>query len=157
MSGVLLLNGPNLGRLGQRKPDIYGTATLLDIERMVTEVIEPAGFRVIAIQSDSEAELMAALNRNRDVVGAIINPGALMMYGWSLRDALEDFDAPWIEVHLSNIWSREPFRHASILSPLASAVFAGAGPFGYVAAARFLLHRHAEQSSSRGLQPGGSL
>lgn len=139
MNTLLLLNGPNLGRLGQRKPEIYGCTTLAQIEAMVTGVIAPAGWSLVSLQSNAESELIDCLERHRDAVGAIVNPGALMMAGWSLRDALEDFPTPWIEVHLSNVWTREAFRHVSVLSSLAAGVICGLGPMGYSLAAHALL------------------
>ncbi|HEX3463200.1 MAG TPA: type II 3-dehydroquinate dehydratase [Candidatus Elarobacter sp.] len=140
MPDILLLNGPNLGRLGKRVPEIYGTTTLAEIEAFVRAVTEPAGFGVIAKQSDSEGELIGILNAHRDCAGAIVNPAALMIAGWSLRDALEDFGRPWVEVHISNIYRREEFRQKSVLAPLASAVIVGAGPYGYVLGAHALVH-----------------
>ncbi|HEU5469386.1 MAG TPA: type II 3-dehydroquinate dehydratase [Actinophytocola sp.] len=137
MTELLLLNGPNLGILGRREPDIYGTATLADIEKLVAEEIAPH-CTLRAVQSDSEPELLAAVNNSWDTAGAIINPGALMIAGWSLRDALAAYPHPFIEVHLSNIWSRESFRHNSIHAPLAHGLIAGLGPHGYVLAAQAL-------------------
>jgi 5-deoxy-5-amino-3-dehydroquinate dehydratase len=135
---LLLLNGPNLGRLGARRTDIYGTDTLADIEAMVSEEIGSRGWETVALQHDGEGELVRAIDEHRDAVAAIINPGALMIAGWSLRDALDDFHAPWIEVHLSNVWARESFRHVSVTAALASGVIAGIGPRGYRLAARAL-------------------
>lgn len=139
MSEVLLLNGPNLGNLGRREPALYGTKTLADVEAEVTAEVAPRGWTVVSVQREGEGELIHALNDHRDVVGAIVNPGALMIAGWSLRDALADFPRPWIEVHISNVWAREPFRHSSVLSPVASGVIAGLGTLGYRLAARALL------------------
>jgi 5-deoxy-5-amino-3-dehydroquinate dehydratase len=135
---VLLLNGPNLGTLGSRQPEIYGHATLAEVEASVRETLAPAGFTVRAEQHDGEAELIGALRRHADTAGAILNPGALMIAGWSLRDALAAYPAPWIEVHISNVWAREPFRHVSVVSPLASGVIAGLGVRGYTLAAAAL-------------------
>ncbi|MET9499918.1 type II 3-dehydroquinate dehydratase [Streptomyces sp. NPDC006552] len=141
MSAVLLLNGPNLGILGRREPEIYGTDTLADIEAAVAEEIAAQGWKVIPVQHDGEGELVGALHRHSDsTVGAIVNPGALMIAGWSLRDALASYAPPWIEVHLSNVWAREQFRHESVIAPLASGVVVGLGAFGYRLAARALLH-----------------
>ncbi|ROO59743.1 3-dehydroquinate dehydratase [Micromonospora sp. Llam0] len=141
MSVLLLLNGPNLGILGEREPEIYGTDTLADIEKAVAAEIAPAGWEVRPVQHDGEGELIGAIHRNRhDTVGAIVNPGALMMAGWGLRDALAAYLRPWIEVHLSNVWAREQFRHESVIAPLASGVVVGLGAYGYVLAARALLH-----------------
>ncbi|MEV5721637.1 type II 3-dehydroquinate dehydratase [Amycolatopsis mediterranei] len=139
MDELLLLNGPNLGILGRREPRIYGTATLDDIEKSVTAEVAARGWRVTAFQSDAESELIGVLQDSYDTVGAILNPGALMIAGWNLRDALANFPRPWIEVHLSNVWAREQFRHESVLAPLASGFVAGLGALGYRLAARALL------------------
>jgi 5-deoxy-5-amino-3-dehydroquinate dehydratase len=144
MATMLLLNGPNLGILGRREPEIYGTATLRDIEKWVAEEISEAGWKLRSLQSDSESDLIRAIQDGYDAVGAIVNPGALMIAGWSLRDALANYPRPWIEVHLSNIWVREPFRHESVIAPLASGVIVGLGPLGYRLAARALMSRVAE-------------
>ncbi|MEV6127440.1 type II 3-dehydroquinate dehydratase [Streptomyces violaceusniger] len=137
MSELLLLNGPNLAQLGRRRPEIYGTTTLAGIEEMVRKAAP--GHPVRAVQDECEGALVRAVHAAGDCAGAIVNPGALMMAGWSLRDALESFPAPWIEVHLSNVWAREEFRHHSVLSPLASGVIAGLGADGYRVAALALL------------------
>lgn len=142
MPELLLLNGPNLGRLGRRSPEIYGNRSLDDITREVAAIASESGWSVVAHQHDSEGDLIHVLDRLRDrVAGAIVNPGALMMAGWSLRDALEDFPAPWIEVHISNLWAREAFRHHSILSPIAHGVICGLGPDVYTVAATALIRR----------------
>ncbi|MCX4390225.1 3-dehydroquinate dehydratase [Micromonospora peucetia] len=139
MPDVLLLNGPNLGILGQREPEIYGTDTLDDIERAVGEEVAARGWRVVAEQHDCEGALIRAIQNNYDTVGAIVNPGALMIAGWSLRDALANYPRPFIEVHLSNVWARESFRHDSVIAPLASGLIAGLGALGYRLAARALV------------------
>lgn len=139
MSTLLLLNGPNLGTLGRRQPEVYGTATLADIESAVAARIAARGWNLVSVQRESEGELIHAVQDNYDSVGAIVNPGALMMYGWSLRDALANYPNPWIEVHLSNVWARETFRHESILSALARGVVVGLGALGYELAAQALL------------------
>ncbi|WP_410641669.1 type II 3-dehydroquinate dehydratase [Amycolatopsis sp. lyj-346] len=139
MNELLLLNGPNLGILGKREPEVYGTDTLADIEEAVSEEIADRGWKVTSIQHDSEGDLIGAIQRRYDTVGAILNPGALMIAGWSLRDAMASYPRPWIEVHLSNIWAREAFRHDSVLAPLATGVIAGLGATGYRLAARALL------------------
>lgn len=141
MSTVLLLNGPNLGILGRREPEIYGTDTLADIEKAVAEEVGALGWEVLSIQHESEGDLVAAIHEHGGTtVGAIVNPGALMIAGWSLRDALASYTPPWVEVHLSNVWAREQFRHESVIAPLASGVVVGLGAFGYRLAARALLH-----------------
>ncbi|WP_051855066.1 type II 3-dehydroquinate dehydratase [Streptomyces sp. NRRL B-1347] len=141
MSVVLLLNGPNLGVLGRREPEIYGTDTLADIEAAVADEVRARGWEVLSVQHDSEGDLVGAIHRHGEsTVGAIVNPGALMIAGWSLRDALASYAPPWVEVHLSNVWAREQFRHESVIAPLASGVVVGLGAFGYRLAARALLH-----------------
>jgi 5-deoxy-5-amino-3-dehydroquinate dehydratase len=139
VSDVLLLNGPNLGILGRREPEIYGTDTLDDIERAVGEEVAARGWRVVAEQHDCEGALIRAIQDSYDTVGAIVNPGALMIAGWSLRDALANYPRPFIEVHLSNVWARESFRHDSVIAPLASGLIAGLGSLGYRLAARALV------------------
>jgi 5-deoxy-5-amino-3-dehydroquinate dehydratase len=144
MDELLLLNGPNLGILGRRETDIYGLATLDDIEKSVTAEVAERGWRVTAFQSDAESELIRVLQNGYGTVGAILNPGALMIAGWSLRDALANYPRPWIEVHLSNIWARERFRHESMLAPLATGAVVGLGALGYRLAARALLEISAD-------------
>ena len=139
MSELLLLNGPNLRLLGQREPEIYGTETLLDVEAAVRAEVADRGWKVTAIQSDSEAELIRIIEEHYETVGLILNPGALMMAGWSLMDALKSYPQPWIEVHISNVWAREAFRHESVLSAVADGVIVGLGTAGYALAARALL------------------
>ncbi|WP_410626684.1 type II 3-dehydroquinate dehydratase [Amycolatopsis sp. cmx-8-4] len=140
MGRLLLLNGPNLGILGRREPEIYGTDTLADIEKAVAEEVAGRGWTVHAVQDDSEGTLVRTVNEHPDTVGAIVNPGALMMAGWSLRDALAAYPRPWVEVHISNIWAREAFRHESVIAPLAHGIVVGLGAYGYRLAAQALLH-----------------
>ncbi|WP_424185442.1 type II 3-dehydroquinate dehydratase [Actinokineospora sp. G85] len=141
MTSVLLLNGPNLGILGRREPEVYGADTLADIAAAVAEEVAVRGWEVVSVQREGEGELVSAIHAHRDsTVGAIVNPGALMIAGWSLRDALASYAPPWVEVHLSNVWARERFRHESVIAPLASGVVVGLGAFGYRLAARALLH-----------------
>ncbi|KPC79006.1 type II 3-dehydroquinate dehydratase [Streptomyces sp. NRRL S-4] len=139
MSTLLLLNGPNLGILGRREPEVYGKATLADVERSVAQEVKERGWDVVSVQRESEGELIHAIQDNYESVGAIVNPGALMIAGWSLRDALANYPRPWIEVHLSNVWAREQFRHESVIAPLAGGVIVGMGALGYQLAARALL------------------
>ncbi|MEU8825796.1 type II 3-dehydroquinate dehydratase [Streptomyces sp. NPDC048636] len=139
MRELLLLNGPNLGILGRREPEVYGTDTLTDIEDAVAEVVTGRGWKVRSHQYDSEGDLVRTINENPDTVGAVVNPGALMMAGWSLRDALAAYPRPWIEVHISNVWAREQFRHVSVIGPVASGVIFGLGTLGYRLAAHALL------------------
>ena len=139
VSEILLLNGPNLRLLGRREPEIYGTDTLADVEAAVAAEVAERGWTVTAVQRDAEADLIRTIEDSYGTAGIIINPGALMMAGWSLRDALSAYPGPFIEVHISNVWARESFRHQSVISGPARGVIVGLGTLGYRLAARALL------------------
>ena len=134
---VLLLSGPNLSLLGIRQPDIYGTATLDEHVARATEVAEDHGLALEHLQSNHEGELVEAVHEARGRVAAIIvNAAALTHYSWSLHDALAAFEGPVVELHLSNTAAREPWRHTSVVSPVASGVITGFGGHGYELAVR---------------------
>lgn len=129
------MNGPNLNTLGSREPEIYGSATLADIERSVTERASGLGADVRAYQANSEGDLINWLQREApDADGLILNAGAYTHTSVALRDAVAACDLPVIEVHLSNVWKREEFRHESLLSPIAAGVIVGLGAQGYLLA-----------------------
>ena len=129
---VLLLSGPNLNLLGERQPEIYGTATLADHVATAAAEAERHGLAVEHLQSNHEGELVEAIHGARGRVAAIvINAGALTHYGWSLHDALAAFDGPVVELHLSNPGGREPWRHPSVIAPVAAGTIAGFGGDGY--------------------------
>jgi 3-dehydroquinate dehydratase-2 len=129
---VVLLSGPNLQLLGQRQPEIYGTATLADHVARASAAAAARGLELEHFQSDSEAELVLAVQRARGRAAAVIvNAGAVTHYGWSLHDALASFEGPIVELHLSNPDAREPFRHTSVLSPVVSGAIMGFGGLGY--------------------------
>ena len=129
---VLLLSGPNLNLLGQREPEIYGTATLDDHVATARRAAEAAGLEIEHLQSNSEGELLQAVHDARGRCAAVIvNAGALTHYSWSLHDALAAFDGPVVELHLSNPAGREPFRHTSVVAPVAAGLVAGFGGLGY--------------------------
>ncbi len=137
---LLLLSGPNLDLLGQREPEIYGTATLEDHRRAAAEVAAEAGYDLQHLQSNREGVLVEAIHAARaTVAGIVINPGALTHYAWSLHDALAAFAGPVIELHLSNPAAREAWRHHSVISPVADAVIAGLGGDGYPLAVHALI------------------
>jgi 3-dehydroquinate dehydratase-2 len=137
MTTVLLLSGPNLDLLGIREPEIYGTATLADHVARATAVAEADGLTIEHLQSNHEGELVEAVHGARGRVAAIIlNAAALTHYSWSLHDALAAFDGPVIELHLSNTAAREPWRHTSVVSPVASGTITGFGAHGYELAVR---------------------
>jgi 3-dehydroquinate dehydratase-2 len=132
---VLLLHGPNLNLLGQREPEIYGTATLADHVTTARTAAEAAGLTLEDLQSNAESDLVDAIHAARGRCAAIvINPGALTHYGWSLHDALAAYDGVIVELHLSNPNSREPWRHTSVVSPVATGSIVGFGGHGYVLA-----------------------
>jgi 3-dehydroquinate dehydratase-2 len=137
---LLLLNGPNLNTLGTREPDIYGSRTLTEIERLVADRAASLGAEVRAFQANSEGALIDWLQREQgDGRGLILNAGALTHYGIALRDAVAACGLPVIEVHLSNVWQREGFRHKSLVSPIARGVIVGLGPHGYELAVEALI------------------
>jgi 5-deoxy-5-amino-3-dehydroquinate dehydratase len=147
MSDLLLINGPNLGRLGHRSPEIYGTTTLAEVEETVRQDAALSGLTVHCFQSDVEGEIIRFIDANRSASALIINPGALMISGWCVRDCLEDFAGYKIEVHISNIFSRERFRHHSILADVMHAFMAGFGANVY---------RLAVKAVEAALAPGNS-
>lgn len=133
MARILLLNGPNLNLLGTREPAVYGTATLKDIENRATEVARALGHELTAMQSNAEHELIDKVHAaKRDQVAFIvINPGSFTHTSVALRDAFLGVGIPFIEVHLSNIFAREKFRHHSYFSDIAVGCIFGLGPIGY--------------------------
>ena len=136
---VLVLNGPNLGRLGQREPDVYGTTSYEKLVSMITDEASRLGLTVSVRQSDSEAELLTWLHAAADAGDAVIlNAGALTHTSIALRDACAQLRAPLIEVHISNVFAREDFRHHSFLSAVATGVIVGLGVQGYLLALRYL-------------------
>ena len=129
---VLLLNGPNLNLLGEREPEVYGTATLDDHVARARATAEKAGFELEHLQSNHEGELVDAIHDARGRCAAIvINAGALTHYAWSLHDALAAFDGLVVELHISNPNAREPWRHTSVVAPVATGTIVGFGGLGY--------------------------
>ncbi len=132
MSTVLLLSGPNLNLLGEREPEVYGTDTLDDHVKRAEVAAGRHGLELRHVQSNHEGELIDAVHAARGTVDAlVINAGALSHTSWSLHDAVAAFDGPVVELHLSNPAAREPFRHVSVLAPVADGVIAGFGGLGY--------------------------
>ncbi len=132
MGIILLLHGPNLNLLGQREPEIYGTATLDEYVTSVRQVATTAGHTLEDFQSNHEGQIVDAIHAARGRVDAIIiNAGAFTHYAWSLHDALATFSGPVIEVHISNPNAREPWRHTSVIAPVANGTIAGLGLLGY--------------------------
>ncbi|MEV7577715.1 MULTISPECIES: type II 3-dehydroquinate dehydratase [unclassified Microbacterium] len=137
---LLLVNGPNLNLLGTREPEVYGTATLADVERITAEAAAAFGFEVRALQSNHEGVLIDAIHDARsDCAGIVINPGGLTHTSVALRDALTGVALPFAEVHISDVYAREEFRHHSYLHDVAAVRVIGHGVDGYAEAVRELV------------------
>jgi 3-dehydroquinate dehydratase-2 len=130
---VLVLNGPNLGRLGTRQPEIYGRTTLPELEEMLRARGKELGCDVECLQSDEASELIAAIEKT-DADAVILNPAALTHYSNDLREAVASFKGPVYEVHISNIYAREAYRRHSLISPVARGSIIGLGIRGYLLA-----------------------
>ena len=138
---ILVVNGPNLNLLGSREPDRYGTITLAAIEQGLATQARAAGAALTCFQSNSESELIGRIQRalSEGVDFIIINPAAYTHTSVALRDALAAVQLPFVEIHLSNVYAREPFRHRSYFSDLASGVITGLGAQGYELALAYAL------------------
>ncbi|WP_430297932.1 type II 3-dehydroquinate dehydratase [Sinomonas sp. B1-1] len=129
---ILVVNGPNLNLLGTREPEKYGTDTLMDVERLCAEAAAAHGLEVHCVQSNHEGEIIDAIHAARGTaLGLVINAGAYTHTSIAIRDAITAAQLPTVEVHITNVHAREPFRHHSYLSDIAKAVIAGAGVLGY--------------------------
>jgi len=139
---ILVIHGPNLNLLGTREPEVYGSQTLNDINQHLISVASDLGITVTHIQNNIEGELVNAIHAARGQVDAIIiNPAAYTHTSVAIRDALAGVAIPFVEVHLSNVYQREAFRHHSYFSEIAIGVISGLGAYGYEAALRFLAQR----------------
>jgi 3-dehydroquinate dehydratase-2 len=143
MSRLLLLNGPNLNLLGSREPEIYGSDTLATIEERLRKIAGDAGHELTAFQSNAEHELIERVHgaSKAGIAFLILNPGAFSHTSIALRDAILGVKLPFIEVHLSNIFARETFRHHSYFSDIASGCIFGLGPLGYELALRAAIRK----------------
>jgi 3-dehydroquinate dehydratase-2 len=129
---ILLLSGPNLNLLGDREPELYGTASLDDHVATARAAADAAGIDLDHLQSNHEGDLVDAIQEARGRCAAVvINPGALTHYGWSIHDALAAYSGPVVELHLTDPSTREPWRHLSVVEPVASARIVGHGGDGY--------------------------
>lgn len=138
---VLVLNGPNLGMLGSREPEVYGSASLDDLERACREAGDALGLAVVVRQTDDEAQLVAWLHESaRESVPVLLNPAAFTHYSYALRDAVAMRTAPLIEVHLTNPAAREDFRRQSVVAEVASGTVAGFGLASYLLALQAIAH-----------------
>ena len=131
-AAIHIINGPNLNLLGTREPEIYGTTTLADIDALCADRAAAHGLEAVCLQSNDEGELVSRIQAARgQAAGLIINAGAYSHTSVAILDALQAFEAPIIEVHLSNIFAREEFRHHSYVSGVAAGVICGLGAQGY--------------------------
>jgi 3-dehydroquinate dehydratase-2 len=138
---IAVLNGPNLNLLGTREPQLYGTTTLAEIEARLRGVGRELGVEIECVQRNGEGELIDAVHALRGrAAGAIVNAGAYSHTSLALRDAFAAVEVPFVEVHVTNVYAREPERRHSALAPGATAVLAGFGALGYELALRGLVH-----------------
>jgi len=146
MTTVYVLNGPNLNLLGTRRPEVYGSTTLADVEDLCRREAGKLGLEVEFLQSNHEGQLVdwiqeaGARVATGECVGAVFNPGAYTHTSIALHDAIEGASLPVVEVHISNVHAREEFRHRSFVSPVARGVVVGFGVHGYVLALQGLHH-----------------
>jgi len=144
MANFLLLNGPNLNLLGTREPEVYGETTLEEVVKKLSNISRKSGHELISKQSNAEHELVDQIHRakDEDVKCIIFNPGAFTHSSISLRDALAGTEIPFIEIHISNIYSREDFRQKSFLSEIAVGIISGLGVEGYELALKVAIKRY---------------
>jgi 3-dehydroquinate dehydratase-2 len=136
---VLVLNGPNLGRLGTREPEVYGTTTYLQLVGLCDTTAAELGLQADVRQTDDEATMISWLHEAADGrLPVVLNGAAWTHYSYALRDACSTLTAPLVEVHISQVHAREPFRHHSVISAVAAATITGLGVEGYRAALRYL-------------------
>ncbi|MBP8613636.1 MAG: type II 3-dehydroquinate dehydratase [Firmicutes bacterium] len=139
MKKILTIHGPNLNLLGDRQPDIYGNLGISEVNAMLKEKGERLGVSVETFQSNHEGELVDVIQEARtEYDGLIINPAAFTHYSYAIRDALESLRIPVVEVHLSNIYAREQFRHTSVTAPAVVGQICGLGVYGYLFALEWL-------------------
>ena len=141
MAEVFVLNGVNLGALGTRRPEVYGTLTLKDIEGALRGAFP--GADLVFRQTDFEGEMVGFIREAGKGDGLVINAGAWTHYSYALHDALEAVGVPKVEVHISNVHARDEWRRRSVISPAVDAVVAGMGAYGYEAAVDYVLRRSA--------------
>ena len=146
MKKILVMNGPNLNLLGEREPHIYGSLTIDDINQRLSEAALPLGLEIRTFQSNSEGALIDALQEARQwAAGVIFNPAAYTHNSVALRDCISAITPPVIEVHISNIYARDEFRHKSVLSPVCAGKITGFGWRSYLLALQALAWMLAEQ------------
>lgn len=143
MKKIYVINGPNLNRLGKREPEVYGVHTLKDLEKMLSTLGNDFNCQFIFKQSNHEGDMIDWIHEAEDeqAIGIILNPGAFTHYSYAIRDAVASIRVPVIEVHISNVHTREAFRHISVISPVTEGQIVGFGFYGYKMAALAFLER----------------
>ncbi|BAB06520.1 type II 3-dehydroquinate dehydratase [Halalkalibacterium halodurans] len=140
METIMVINGPNLNRLGKREPDIYGRETLSDLHERLIKFAEARGYKADCRQSNHEGDIIDWIHEAEGrSSGVILNPGAFTHYSYAIRDAIASISVPVIEVHLSNVHARESFRHTSVTAPVTKGQIVGLGVIGYELAMLALL------------------
>jgi 3-dehydroquinate dehydratase-2 len=143
---ILFVSGPNLRLLGRREPEIYGTDTLEEIEGWIIRKAQEFGVEVRCFQSESEGDIIRFLqDSGPDSDGVIINPGALTHYALALGDCIRYLKCPVVEVHISNLYRREEFRHKSVIAPVCAGQIMGLGKWGYLGALVYLVEKMREK------------
>jgi 3-dehydroquinate dehydratase II len=141
MKNILVINGPNLNRLGVREPSVYGMQTLTDLEQRLHKIGNQRGVTVHCFQSNHEGAIIDQIHEADDSYdGIILNPGAFTHYSYAIRDAIASISIPVIEVHISNVHAREEFRHQSVTAPVTKGQIVGLGLYGYELALLALLN-----------------
>lgn len=140
---IVVLHGPNLNLLGTREPHVYGTTTLADIDAQLAAAARAAGFGVRSVQTNALGDMVDAVHAASTARGILVNPGAFTHFAWSLHDALKSSGLPVVEVHISNPAAREPWRHESVIAPVAIGSVAGFGGESYSLGVEALV-RHLE-------------
>ncbi len=139
MKTFYVINGPNLNRLGKREPGIYGNDTLETLEQRLTQFASENDAAVVFRQSNHEGDIIDWIHEAESASGIILNPGAFTHYSYAIRDAIASVPVPVVEVHISNVHKREPFRHTSVISPVTEGQVVGFGLNGYELALRSFL------------------
>lgn len=142
MDKVLVINGPNLNMLGTRDPAIYGSGSLKEVEQLMNKAAAELDVELDFFQSNHEGELIDKIQSAVKIYsGIVINPGAFTHYSYALMDAMSSVSVPFVEIHISNIYAREEFRHKSVLTAIALGQISGMGIYGYELALRGLVHK----------------
>jgi len=141
MQKILVIHGPNLNLLGKRKPEIYGNMDLEKINEEIKKFAENSSIDIEIIQSNEEGEIVDAVQKAEGYSAIVINPGGYTHTSVAIRDAIEAVETPTVEVHLSNIYAREDFRHTSMIAPVCEGQISGLGWFGYILALEYLTRK----------------